>query len=48
MAQWIAHWTSNPGVAGSNPVQGVKKFLTKKALKGIEAIQASTALRAYK
>ena len=23
VAQWIAHWTSNPEVAGSNPVQGV-------------------------
>ena len=23
MAQWIAHWTSNPGVAGSSPAQGV-------------------------
>ena len=21
MAQWIAHWTSNPEVAGSNPVK---------------------------
>ncbi len=21
MAQWIAHWTSNPEVAGSNPVR---------------------------
>ncbi len=23
MAQWIAHWTSNPEVAGSNPVKRV-------------------------
>ncbi len=23
MAQWIAHWTSNPEVAGSNPVKSV-------------------------
>ena len=23
LAQWIAHWTSNPGVAGSSPVRGV-------------------------
>ena len=26
MAQWIAHWTSNPGVAGSSPAQGVIFF----------------------
>ena len=23
VAQWIAHWTSNPEVAGSNPVKSV-------------------------
>ena len=22
LAQWIAHWTSNPGVAGSSPARG--------------------------
>jgi hypothetical protein len=25
VAQWIAHRTSNPGVAGSSPAQGKKK-----------------------
>ena len=27
VAQWIAHWTSNPEVAGSNPVVVVCIFL---------------------
>ena len=27
MAQWIAHWTSNPEVAGSSPVKSVYTFL---------------------
>ena len=27
MAQWIAHWTSNPEVAGSNPVKSVSVFI---------------------
>ena len=27
MAQWIAHWTSNPGVAGSSPAQGAWAFI---------------------
>ena len=28
VAQWIAHWTSNPEVAGSNPVKSVKCLLS--------------------
>jgi hypothetical protein len=28
MAQWIAHLTSNQGVAGSNPAKGKKSLLT--------------------
>ena len=27
MAQWIAHWTSNPEVAGSNPVKSGYRIL---------------------
>ena len=27
VAQWIAHWTSNPVVAGSNPVKSVVSFV---------------------
>ncbi len=30
MAQWIAHWTSNPEVAGSNPVKSVYSSCEKK------------------
>ena len=26
VAQWIAHWTSNPEVAGSSPVKSVETF----------------------
>ena len=26
LAQWIAHRTSNPGVAGSSPAQGVNNL----------------------
>ena len=26
VAQWIAHWTSNPEVAGSNPVKSVECY----------------------
>ena len=26
VAQWIAHWTSNPEVAGSNPVKSVESI----------------------
>ena len=26
VAQWIAHWTSNPKVAGSNPVKSDQSF----------------------
>ena len=33
MAQWIAHWTSNPEVAGSNPVKSVEfYFVTVKSV----------------
>ena len=28
MAQWIAHLTSNQGVAGSSPAVGISFFLT--------------------
>ena len=36
VAQWIAHWTSNPEVAGSNPVQGVFGTVTQhKILDGV-------------
>ncbi len=30
VAQWIAHWTSNPEVAGSNPVKSVTYFIVCK------------------
>ncbi len=30
VAQWIAHWTSNPEVAGSNPVKSVYSSCEKK------------------
>ena len=29
VAQWIAHWTSNPEVAGSNPVKSVSFVKSK-------------------
>ena len=29
VAQWIAHWTSNPEVAGSNPVKSVSFVVSK-------------------
>ena len=27
LAQWTAHWTSNPGVAGSSPARGEKIYM---------------------
>ena len=34
VAQWIAHWTSNPEVAGSSPVQGERQEIIRDGVVG--------------
>ena len=46
MAQWIAHWTSNPEVAGSNPVKSVIHVHVKFILSYINIIARLAQLAA--
>jgi hypothetical protein len=54
VAQWIAHLTSNQGVAGSSPAMGIlffltatKKFIGKNFYRKKELIDSKTITRLF-